>query len=180
MLAGVYMWTNLKTGVVYIGKSKNLEARKSRFLNRRIKKYGGAYINRARLKYMNTPEIWEYKVLSYCSLTALNKMERHFIQSFIKCGYSLYNLTRGGDGISGYRFPSETVDRMKRQCRIGSIHNKTVVQKDLHGNVIAKYHSTREAEDISGINHMSISLACRGVNCSLGHKSHNYLWYYEK
>ena len=37
------MWTNLKTNTV--------------FLNKRIKKYGGAYINRARLKYMDTLDV---------------------------------------------------------------------------------------------------------------------------
>lgn len=50
---------------------------------------------------------------------------------------------------------------------------------DLDKNILKEYCSTREVEDITGINHMSISLACRGVNCSLGHKSHGYLWYYK-
>lgn len=173
------MWTNLKTNTVYIGKSKDLEVRKSQFLNKRIKKYGGAYINRARLKYMDTLDVWEYEILAYCSANALNKLEHHFIEIFKKHGYRLYNLTDGGDGIEGYKFSDEAVAKMRRQCRVGSIHSKAVIQMDLDKNILKEYCSTREVEDITGINHMSISLVCRGVNCSLGHKSHGYLWYYK-
>jgi hypothetical protein len=114
-------------------------------------------------------------LLAYCSANALNKLEHHFIEIFKKHGYRLYNLTDGGDGIEGYKFSDEAVAKMRRQCRVGSIHSKAVIQLDLDKNIL----STREVEDITGINHMSISLACRGVNCSLGHKSHGYLWYYK-
>ena len=113
-------------------------------------------------------------LLAYCSANALNKLEHHFIEIFKKHGYR-FNLTDGGDGIEGYKFSDEAVAKMRRQCRVGSIHSKAVIQLDLDKNIL----STREVEDITGINHMSISLACRGVNCSLGHKSHGYLWYYK-
>lgn len=100
---------------------------------------------------MDTLDVWEYEILAYCSANALNKLEHHF--------------TDGGDGIEGYKFSDEAVAKMRRQCRVGSIHSKAVIQLDLDKNILKEYCSTREVEDITGINHMSISLACRGVNC---------------
>ena len=104
-------------------------------------------------------------------------MKEFFITHFRDNGYSLYNLTTGGD--IEYHLTPEVVTEMKKKCRINSDSNKRVIQKDLEGNIIAEYHSTREAEEKTGINHVSISMACRGRNCTLGHRSHKFLWYYK-
>lgn len=175
--SGIYLWKNSITGKVYIGQSRNLEFRKTQFLHKGIHNYGGRYINRARAKYRNTPEVWEYKVLAYCDYESLNLLERAFINNFKDNGYSLYNLTTGGD--VEYHFTPEIVSNMKKKCRINSDSNKRVIQKDLQGNIITTYYSTREAEELTGINHASISMACRGKNGTLGHRSHKFLWYYE-
>ena len=105
-------------------------------------------------------------------------MERAFINHFKDNNYSLYNLTTGGD--VEYHMTPEVVTNMKKKCRISSDSNKTVIQKDLDGNILNKYYSTREAEEKTGINHASISLACRGKNSTIGHRSHKFLWYYEE
>ena len=161
--SGIYLWKNKITGKVYIGQTRNLSLRKSQFLDKNRYYYRGRYINNVRNKYKDTPEVWEYKVLAYCDYDSLNLLERIFITHFRDNGYSLYNLTTGGD----------------IEYHLNSDSNKRVIQKDLEGNIIAEYHSTREAEEKTGINHVSISMACRGRNCTLGHRSHKFLWYYK-
>lgn len=175
--SGIYLWKNKITGKVYIGQTRNLSLRKSQFLDKNRYYYGGRYINNVRNKYKDTPEVWEYKVLAYYDYDSLNLLERIFITHFRDNGYSLYNLTTGGD--IEYHLTPEVVTEMKKKCRINSDSNKRVIQKDLEGNIIAEYHSTREAEEKTGINHVSISMACRGRNCTLGHRSHKFLWYYK-
>lgn len=175
--SGIYLWKNKITGKVYIGQTRDLKLRKSQFLDKTRELYGGKYINNARRKYRNTPEVWEYKVLAYCDIESLNLLERTFITHFRDNGYALYNLTTGGD--VEYHLDPEIVKDMKKKCRVNSDSNKRVIQKDLHGNTLAVYHSTREAEEKTGVNHASISMACRGKNCKIGHRSHRFLWFYE-
>lgn len=174
--SGIYLWRNKLNGKVYIGQAKNLERRKLEFYNFG-RHYGGPYIDRARLKYQNTPEIWEYRVLAYCDIDNLNLLECSFIEDFKKKDYPLYNMTTGGS--RDYHFLPEKVEEMKEKCRVNSDSNREVIQKDLNGNTIAEYRSTREVEAITGINHVSISLACRGINGTSGHRSHRFLWYYK-
>lgn len=178
MSVGIYAWTNKFNNKVYIGKSKNLELRKSQFLSKRIRIYGGKYINRARLKYQNIKNAWSYEVLTYCTKEALDELEKFFINNYKKCGYTLYNLTQGGEGITGFKFTPEQVLKMRAQCRQGSIHNKKVIQKDLNGNTINIFISTREAGEKVGLFHVTISNACRGKNYTLGHQSNGFYWEY--
>lgn len=174
--SGIYLWKNKITGKVYIGQAKDLHRRKLQFYcyNR---SYGGPYIDKARLKYKDIPEVWEYRVLAYCNECNLNLLESTFISHFKDNNYSLYNLTTGGS--RQYSLLPEIVVEMKKKCRVNSDSNKEVIQKDLNGNFIAEYRSTREAEEKTGINHVSISVACRGKNGTSGHKSHRFLWFYK-
>jgi hypothetical protein len=174
--SGIYLWVNKITGKVYIGQANDLDRRRKDFYNFN-RHYGGIYIDRARIKY-NIPEIWEYKVLAYCPLDSLNLLERTFITHFKDNNYSLYNMTTGGS--REYQLLPEVVTEMKKKCRVNSDSNKEVIQMDLNGNTIAEYRSTREAEEHTKINHVSISLACRGKNGTSGHRSHRFLWYYKK
>lgn len=87
-------------------------------------------------------------------------------------------MTAGGS--REYQLLPEVVTGMKKKCRVNSDSNKEVIQMDLNGNTIAGYRSTREAGEHTKINHVSISLACRGKNGTSGHRSHRFLWYYKK
>lgn len=176
--SGIYSWTNLKTGKVYIGQAVNLHIRKLQFLDKNLYNYAGSYINRARAKYKNS-NIWEYKILKFCSKNRLNFYERFYIKKYKEDGYKLYNLTNGGDSLSGYKFSSESKIKMKISCRKSNTKKRTVIQLNLNGVFIAKYCSTRECEDLTGFKHERISAACRGKNHKSGHKAYNYLWFYE-
>lgn len=174
--SGIYLWRNKITNKIYIGQAKNLDIRRREFLNYK-RPYGGPHIDRARRKYKNIPEVWEYKVLAYCDVSNLNLLERTFIAHLKDNNYTLYNMTTGGS--RDYSLLVDTVKEMKKKCRVNSDSNKEVIQKDLDGNTIAEYRSTREAEEYTGINHVSISLACRGKNGTSGHRSHRFLWFYK-
>lgn len=76
--SGIYLWRNKITGKVYIGQAKDLHGRKLQFYQyNRV--YGGPHIDRARAKYKDIPEVWEYKVLAYCDVDNLNLLENAFI-----------------------------------------------------------------------------------------------------
>lgn len=154
--SGIYSWTNLKTGKVYIGQAINLHIRKLQFLDKNLYSYAGSYINRARAKYKDS-NIKKYK----------------------EDGYKLYNLTNGGDSLSGYKFSSESKIKIKISCRNSNTKKRTVIQLNLNGTFLAKYCSTRECEDLTGFKHERISAACRGKNHKSGHRAYNYLWFYE-
>lgn len=48
--SGIYLWTNIKTGKIYIGQAVNLHIRKLQFLDKNLYNYAGSYINRDRAK----------------------------------------------------------------------------------------------------------------------------------
>lgn len=56
--------------------------------------------------------------------------------------------------------------------------NRKVIQKDLNGNILRYFSSTKEAEDITGIGHSKISKICRGVKHY--NSAGGFLWEFQK
>ena len=74
---GIYKWTNKETGEYYIGQSKNLYKRCSKFLDF-SRKYAGKKIDELRERF---PSLiyWNYEILSICSPEDLDAEEKYFI-----------------------------------------------------------------------------------------------------
>ena len=105
MFGIIYKAENKVNGNVYIGKT-------TKILERRIKehyrdsKHPTMYFTRALKKYGT--ENFEWSILLKCiNEKELNEMEKFFIANYSATNY-LYNLTKGGDGISGYRHTDRT------------------------------------------------------------------------
>jgi len=69
--------------------------------------------------------------------------EEYWIKYYKDNGYSLYNMTNGGDDVLEKKFPE-----------------RAVIQYDLFCNEVARFNSISEAADITGINHSDISECC--------------------
>lgn len=112
----VYVVTNLTNNKIYIGKTVGTPEIRLRkhfqnsvnglaYLHRAIKKYGRQSFTIRSLAEVGTEE------------QAL-RLEKFFIKCLESNSPEFgYNLTEGGDGISGYRHREES----KRQCRLNNI-----------------------------------------------------------
>lgn len=97
MSIGIYAWC-LDGVYKYVGKSHNLEQRMydkhkdSPILKNAIRKYGY--------------DSFEKIVICYCEIEELNEKEIFFIKEFkTHRDFGGYNLTKGGDGLSGKDHP---------------------------------------------------------------------------
>lgn len=109
----VYKAVNKINGKIYIGKTIfSLDKRKKEhiFDSGRANGRYQQYFHRAIAKYGEDNFVWEVIFESDDEDELLLK-EQEYI-SIYKTGYSLYNLTEGGEGISGFSFSSDSKEKM--------------------------------------------------------------------
>ena len=108
--SGIYCIENIINGKKYIGKGKNAEKRmweshkKCSAINSALKKYGNNYFKRY--------------IIEYCELEKLTERERYYIKEWNTKAPNGYNLTDGGEGVSGY-VPSEATRKLKSMLQSG-------------------------------------------------------------
>ena len=115
MTSGIYAyWDNVKNYYVYVGKDSNIDKKSRHYTHISKSNYNIQQINRV---LQNNPERYEYRVIMKGDYNdwQLNQMEKLCIKSFktFKKDYperSVFNFTRGGDGISGYTQTKETIE----------------------------------------------------------------------
>ena len=108
MSSGIYAyWDNVKNYYVYVGKDSNIDKKIRHNYHILESKYNEQQINRV---LQNNPERYEYRVIMEGNYNnwQLDQMEKLCIKSFktFKEDYperSVFNFTRGGEGISGYK-----------------------------------------------------------------------------
>ena len=111
----LYRLTNMVNGRVYIGKSVNFKMRMythknsktTTYLSRAIQKYGWENFEKE-IIIDDVPE------------EDLNKLETSYIAVENTMAPAGYNLTKGGDGCSGYKHTEETMRKM-HDGRYGSV-----------------------------------------------------------
>lgn len=110
----IYKIINLINGKVYIGKTeRSLDIRINEHVLR--SKKGSTYLSRAIIKH----DIKNFAVVlledNIDCISLCNERERHYIDLYKSNSQANgYNLTKGGDGISGYRF-SETSNQKRSE-----------------------------------------------------------------
>lgn len=108
----VYLAQNKLNGKCYIGKTtKTLNRRKAQHLY--DAKHRNSYFNNAIQKYGIKSFVWE--VIDVCKEEPmLNKLEKFYIFIFNSFENG-YNLTKGGEGISGWKHSSDTIQEIVRK-----------------------------------------------------------------
>ena len=99
------MWTNLKTGNIYIGSSVNLSSRLLKYLNKNALKKNKMLISLAILKH--NLENFSLDIIEYCSAKDVIKREQHYLDIY----KPIYNILK----IAG--------------SSLGYVHNKTSLAK---------------------------------------------------
>ena len=103
----IYKITHVASGKCYIGKTANdLETRiRSHFTG-----HGNVYLYYAMQKYGK--DAFVYEVLERVPIHMLNEREIYYIAHFNSMKTNGYNLTEGGEGVSGYKLSD---DKRKKQ-----------------------------------------------------------------
>lgn len=109
----VYCATCLVNGKKYVGKSiKGMIKRRHGHQSDALK-FNRTRFQKALRKYGTEMWVWEELFLSDCDDT-LKAVEKKFISEFKQQGLELYNLTEGGDGVSGFRMTEEHREKLRR------------------------------------------------------------------
>lgn len=106
----IYKATNKINNKIYIGKTiSSLKKRKIQHI-KNAKEKSSVYFSNAIHKH--GIDNFEWEVLSETdSEKKLNAMEKFYIACYKKM-VELYNLTDGGDGLSGYKHKTESIKKM--------------------------------------------------------------------
>lgn len=119
----IYKITNLMNNKVYIGYSKDVPQRMRQHKILSSKDKPKHHLHRAIKKYG-----WEnfLSEIIFCSKDkeyTLKEMEPYFILEY-KTLTESYNMTRGGDGVTGHKHSDETKKRLSDLCKGKSPWNK--------------------------------------------------------
>lgn len=124
---------------VYIGQTTDEKRRRKTFFNLN-KSYGGAKIDRARLKYK--PENFRYEILYKTEFKSakeaqqkLDELEQFYIKQYnsYKIGY---NMTYGGYTTTGFTFSEEQKKRMSEYRKGRKTRPKTEEEKLFHSLIM--------------------------------------------
>jgi len=143
-ISGIYCIQNNINKKMYIGKSENIHRRlleHFRHLNRGTS--GSTYLQHAWNKYGQ--ENFDVYLIEVCGQEIIEEMERYYIKKYNTNNDSFgYNLTDGGDGISGYRWSDEARER-RSASHLGERNHQYGKRGDANSNY-GKKHSEETIE----------------------------------
>ena len=108
MTIGIYYIKNIINNKLYIGKSTNIEKEwvSSHRCRLRNNNHSNSYLQASWNKHGE--ENFEHKIILVCSKEELNSNEIKMIEEYKSSRKEYgYNLTNGGDGLSGWKMPEE-------------------------------------------------------------------------
>jgi group I intron endonuclease len=118
---GIYAIINMINGKKYIGKAKDIKARNvqelsalrnNRFNKKKEDKISKHHLQNAWNKYGEENFIFIF--LEECSEEKLNEREIYHVKAAGWPDHDLcYNITRGGEGLSGYTHKEETIEKIR-------------------------------------------------------------------
>ncbi len=134
---GIYCFENETEKKVYIGQSSNLERRKYSHYHT-IKKYQDEF----HLNLRENPDLFQYKVLEYCTIDELSSKELYWIDWYKNnTDYSLYNKRRQGFNSRGKTPTEKHIQKVKQGLK--EFYSKNP------GTMLGKHHSDNTKEIIS-------------------------------
>lgn len=138
MIGIIYKYTS-PANKVYIGQTTDEKRRRKTFLNLN-KSYGGAKIDRARLKYK--PENFRYEILYKADFKSakeaqqtLDELEQRYIKQYNSYRIG-YNMTYGGYTTTGFTFSDEQKKRMSEYRKGRKTRPRTEEEKLFHSLIM--------------------------------------------
>jgi group I intron endonuclease len=136
MKSGIYKIKNIITGVVYIGKSKNVIQRKNaHFSALNLNKHNNPHLQNSYNKHGK--DNFTFEILEYCNIEDLGLRELYYLSLY----KDNYNIIQTIDNRQS--FPQEMKDKMKLS-RILKGLTKSIYSKNLITNEIQKWDSIKE------------------------------------
>lgn len=133
----IYVRPNLINGKKYVGQATNLKKRQNDW-KCLSQPYAGPAINAARAKY--GIDAFDFEILKECDDKELDYWEKYYIKELnTKAPYG-YNLTDGGEGMTGYTHSEETIKKISE------------IQKGKNNSFYGKHHSEEQKKKISEAN----------------------------
>jgi group I intron endonuclease len=141
--SGIYMWTNLLTGDIYVGQSIDLSKRFRKYFV--LKSKEGFIITRALVKYGYVN--FSISILEYCDKSILIEREQHYLDSL----QPKYNILKLAGSSLGYTHTQESKDKTSKALALGSDGVYTGSKSPLFGRThseetIAKMSLNRAGE----------------------------------
>lgn len=112
----------------------------------------------------------------------VNKKETFYIQKYKTDNHSFgYNLTKGGDGIVGYKHSDETKQKLSESHtgekhwhfgKLNTYNSRTILQLSLNGEIIKEWPSAAEIERQLGYKSSNVSNCCNNKIYSV----HNFIF----
>lgn len=158
---------------VYIGVTKksidkrlseHIQESKKRAAERKKTTYKNNWINSKIAKGLDI----EIHQIDFVPLSEFAFWERHYISLFKSWGFTLMNLTDGGEGIFGYKFDEES------KLKISRSKSMDVYEVDENCNIVNHFESTADAAIFYGINKSAIQRNLSGKNKSCHSKVFTY------
>lgn len=110
--SGIYMWTNLLTGDIYIGQSGDLSKRfRKYFTLSYLKSKEGFIISRALIKYGYTN--FSLSILEYCDKSDLLVREQYYLDKL----NPQYNILKIAGNSLGYKHSQESRDKRSKALK---------------------------------------------------------------
>ena len=174
----IYKVTNKRNGKCYIGQTvKTLNERKSCHVNDAINKRHNMYFHKAIMKHGIDNFIW--CTLCKClSREELNYKELNYIKEFNTLAPNGYNLTMGGNGISGYNWTEEQKKNQSERCKGRIITNEQKEKQRISmmgKNIEPKSNTTKQKMSESGkIKIFTDEYRKHLSECKMGELNNNY------
>lgn len=167
--SGIYMLTCRVNGKRYIGQSINI---KRRLNDHKWNKRCTSIISKAIAKY--GWDAFDKTVLEFCLVEELDEKEIQYIAKL----KPEYNLTEGGDSLTGYKHSPETKELLKQLAKKQwadeerlKLIKKPIICIDT-GEI---FDSVKSAAEKSGVTHSCISMVLNGRGKTAGGCRWNYL-----
>jgi group I intron endonuclease len=146
----IYIIENKLNGDCYVGKTNDVERRWKK--HRSNVRSGSTHLSRAMRKH--GIENFEIRVVDEHDdeMYALQTLEPMWIQHLRESGVGLYNMTEGGEGISGLKHSSETISKMSQSQmgRIVSEESKEKIREKLKGVRPSEASIAKIKENLTG------------------------------
>ena len=119
--------------------------------------------------------------LQHCVVcSGLTKTEACLLEQHLICYYKSknlsYNITDGGEGTLGCSMPDVAKKKISKFQK--ELHDKVVLQYTLSGEFIREFQSAREASQILGFGHTSVSNCASGLERE--NTLHGYIFIYKE
>lgn len=106
-MSGIYKIENIITGKLYIGQAVDYEKRKISHINAlRGNYHSNKYLQKSWNKYGENA--FEFSLVIECDVEQLNELEIEYIRRFDTVIPNGYNMTKGGDGVRGFKWSEES------------------------------------------------------------------------